>query len=127
MHGFVVRDFSTENTRFGWDTLVQEWHDFLLTQCGYTEPDHELVARLAWVNGQALSNLLHEETGMMWSPVNGTFAVPVDLFARNGFEFPLTREQLDLIWSDVFTTVSEERFEDIEGGLFDERQYGITC
>lgn len=105
--------------------LIQEWHDFLLAQCGYEEADHELIARLAARNAHAFGTVLWDEASVLWNPVEGHFSVPARIYFANGQRPPLTLEQLDLIWSDCFDETSNDWFEGIESDLYAEREHQL--
>lgn len=112
-------------TSFEMTALIQEWHDFLLSQCGYEEADHELIARLSAKHASLFAQVLYDEASTMWHPLEGHFSVPSMIFYANGQRPPLTLEQIDLVWSDCFNEVSNDFFEPIEDGLYAEREHKL--
>ncbi len=112
---------------FEMTAMIQEWHDFLLSQCGYDEPDHELVARLADRNARVFGDMLLDEVSMLWEPLLGIFAVETKVFLANGAKPPLRLDEIDLMWADCFQQVSDDWFDRIEEGLHEERERGLTA
>jgi hypothetical protein len=117
---------ATEKTRFDLSTMIQEWVDFLESQCGYEKADFALVAVLTWEHAKAFHTMLHEELGVHWDDIEGVFLMPLGLYRlmeRNGT--PLDLSHLDVIWSDCFEDVNV-RFDEIEDRLYDEHAHGLV-
>jgi hypothetical protein len=116
-------DLSTEQTRFDLAAMVQEWTDFLESQCGYEKADPALVAILAFEHNRRFHEAIHDE-GMCWDDVSGTFLAPdcyIDPFGR----FMYSREALDMVWSDCFEDVNDE-FDTFEEQYAQERAQGLV-
>jgi hypothetical protein len=125
MGDYVVYEPNTEKTRFDLTTMMQEWHDFLLSQCGYEKADPALVAVLTFEHSKVFAEILKEGTGISWNDIEGRLLVPAELdqsMKAQGLHLDLG--QLDVIWADAFNEVNE-RFDEIESDLYDESCYKL--
>jgi hypothetical protein len=107
--------------------MMQEWVDFLETQCGYEKADMAFVAVLTHEHNLAFHEMIHAE-GLCWDDITGDFLVEDALWQmmeRTTGGFPYSREALDLVWSDCFDAVNE-RFDEIEERLHQEREHGLV-
>lgn len=117
---------NTEQSRFDLAAMIQEWVDFLETQCGYEKADFGLVAVLVHEHHQAFHEMVHDES-MCWDDINGEFLIGDfvwQVMEANG-GFPYSREVWDLVWSDCFDAVNE-RFDEIEEKFHQEREQGLV-
>lgn len=113
----------TDKTRFDYMTMQEEWRDFLEVQCGYDKADPALVAALTSAHAGMLSQVLSEHF-VAWNDLEGVFAVPEWIYQANEGKFPLTREDLDMVWSNCFDYVNE-CFDEIEERVEEERARGL--
>lgn len=120
-----IVDPSTEQTRFDLSTLMQEWVDFLETQCGYEKADFALVATLSARHHALFRTILHEELGVGWEEIEGLLIIPDHLWALMQYQGEkISIHQLDLVWHDCFEAVNEE-MDEIEEQLHLEREHGL--
>lgn len=117
---------NTEQTRFDLAAMIQEWVDFLETQCGYEKADFALVAVLTNEHTEAFREMARNE-GLDWDDLSGDFLVPDRLWesmqANGGWPYSL--EVWDLIWSDCFQAVSDA-VDYAEEQLHLEREHGLV-
>lgn len=118
-----AKDLGAELVRFDYMTMTEEWVNFLETQCGYEKADMALVAALSFVHAALFVTGL-EENSIKWNDLDGTFGVQDQVVLAYG-GCPLTREELDEVWSNAFDYTNEQ-FDEIEQRIADERGHGIV-
>jgi hypothetical protein len=117
---------NTEQTRFDLAAMIQEWVDFLETQCGYEKADFALVALLVHEHSLNFRQIIHDE-GFHWDDLSGDFLVGDfvwQVMQDTSGGFPYSREALDQVWSDCFEAVNEA-FDSVEERLHQERELGL--
>lgn len=120
---YAIINPNTEQARYDYLTMQTEWRDFLEAQCGCDKADPALVAALTQRHACLFREALYE-LEILWSDLDGRLGVPPHVVAVHGDETPITREELEEMWSNAFDYVNES-FEEIEAGVDEERSRGV--